>query len=373
MVHESLTDGFSSLCEKSCALYELQPGDSPVTTPKFRALLQMMVTLGATRLEAGALENIEILSAGMRSVVVRGDFERQSAILKYFRRKDSAVNSGGFGYLREKHGLICLNDTVPGSFSRLLFAEDSQRVLGIEYVPGRSLADYFLDSAQAQAALSSWIDFWTPFAQQNSSQTKGAIFDFAHRLAQADPAASTPGMIASPQMALKGLIKLVEQRKIPGRVGESLTPIELDQLQQQLKSIVFPPRSELTILSSGDFSPHNILITDLENPSGSNMGSRGIDAEGSAIHHRYLPLAEMLLGFPSADDSGRYSRFVSSTWWLDSARTLYERAFGYPGSQMLTDPLLGATILTVQCVLAEQGQNISVPQTVTALTTPFDL
>lgn len=103
------------------------------------------------------------------------------------------------------------------------------------------------------------------------------------------------------------------------------------------------------------------------------MGSRGIDAEGSAIHHRYLPLAEMLLGFPSADDSGRYSRFVSSTWWLDSARTLYERAFGYPGSQMLTDPLLGATILTVQCVLAEQGQNISVPQTVTALTTPFDL
>ena len=59
------------------------------------------------------VERVQILGTGMRSVVVRVVYEPTaepseslptSIIVKRYRRKDSTVNAGGFGYLRERYG-----------------------------------------------------------------------------------------------------------------------------------------------------------------------------------------------------------------------------------------------------------------------------
>ena len=51
------------------------------------------------------------------------------------------------------------------------------------------------------------------------------------------------------------------------------------------------------MLSSGDFSPQNVLI-------GSADGAqvRMVDAEGTCLHHRGFPFVEAMLGFPSSPE-----------------------------------------------------------------------
>lgn len=99
MTDDSFRASFFSLWQEACANYLPRPADTPVSSAKLQRLVERMVSFAVIELDRGDLCSFALLSAGMRSVVVRLDFTEASVILKHFRRKDSAVNSGGFGYL----------------------------------------------------------------------------------------------------------------------------------------------------------------------------------------------------------------------------------------------------------------------------------
>lgn len=368
MTDDSFRASFFSLWKEACANYLPRPADTPVSSAKLQRLVERMISFAVIELNRGDLCSFALLSAGMRSVVVRLDFAEASVILKHFRRKDSAVNSGGFEYLREKHGLVYLNATVPGSFPKLFFANDSLRLLGMECVSGLSIADLLDDGAPE--ALSAWIDFWGEFFNDSALVSETGR-DFSARISAVDPLATSPGSLTSPRLALTGLERLRASCQIPGFEGEILDEADFAHLQEQVEGIVFPLNPADTMLSSGDFSPHNVLVA-AENNGGSPAGRaiRGIDAEGSAVHHRYLPLAEMLLGFPSAPDYPDYQRNFSRQDWLNFAGSFYEKIFNRRAEEMFSDPTLEAALLTVRCILAEQKPELQVEFPV--LRKPFD-
>ncbi len=54
------------------------------------------------------------------------------------------------------------------------------------------------------------------------------------------------------------------------------------------------------MLSSGDFSPHNVLYSPADMAPSRGIGTRAFDTEGTCIHHRGFPFVEAMLGFPSS-------------------------------------------------------------------------
>ena len=371
------------LCQLAISSYRPGPKESPVDTPKFRALLEVMVDFGARFLD-GELAHVKIYSAGMRSVVIRvADFDDSfetgnpratgsAVVVKYFRRKDSACNSGGFGYLREKHGLVALNSLVPGSYSALLGFDDSARFLAVEQVAGFPLvlgmipyaagfgeagsadsgadgsgsvlspAGSKIQDAAVQQVLKAWVDFWVGIftsPHQESAQNK-----FVSALASADSLAVSPGSLASPQLAFKGLEKLCLAE------GIDLDSADFRERTAQVESIIYP-EPEDTVLSSGDFSPANVLTDSLTTP----QKVRGIDAEGSALHHWALAVAEFALGFPSCPWAPLDSDMVSSKTWQNQVTRFYRLVCPiHPTENPLDDARVGAAVLTVKCILAEQ-------------------
>lgn len=332
----------SAICAQATLAYSPGAHDSPVQTPKFLRLLEAMVRFALPLISPadGAL-SAKILSAGMRSVVVevaRGD---SAIIVKHFRRKDSATNSGGFGYLREKHGLVCLNRLVAGSYPCLYASDDNARFLACERISGHSVAETLLgsDRAQAIAGLNSWQEFWK--LQLTSPHQESSSKSFAHLLARSDTATTAPGALTSPQLARKGLKILCAQENIP------LTSPEYAQKSAWIEEIINPNHPADLVLSSGDFSPHNLL---LETPD----RAHGIDAEGTAIHHRALPVAEMLLGFPSSPKYPNYHKHFSRQEWIQQTQTFYEHTQPKPLARFMDDDKVRAAVLTLSAIRAEQ-------------------
>lgn len=371
------------LCQQAISAYRPGPKESPVDTPKFSALLEAMVVFGAGFLD-GELAHVKIYSAGMRSVVIRvADFDNSyetgdpratgsAVVVKHFRRKDSASNSGGFGYLREKHGLTALNSLVPGSYSALLGFDDDARLLAVEQVAGFPLvlgmipygagtfgicsADSSADGsgsvlspagskiqdAAVQQALAAWVVFGVGIF--NSPHQKTVQKEFVSALASADSLAVSPGSLASPQLALRGLEKLCLAE------GIALESAEFRERTAQVESIIYPDPED-TVLSSGDFSPANVLTDSLSNPE----TVKGIDAEGSALHHWALAVAEFALGFPSCPWAPLDSYMVSSQTWQDQVARFYRLVcHSHPAEKPLDDARVGAAVLTVKCILVEQ-------------------
>ncbi|MDU2146236.1 MAG: hypothetical protein E7E68_12205, partial [Staphylococcus sp.] len=120
-----------ALIEEAIALYTPVPPQASADSAAMRRNLSRMLAWakGLERSGGRDLASVRILGTGMRSVVVRVNFEAadpaeaaealpSSLILKRYRRKDATQNAGGFGYLRERYGLPALNEQVPGLFPR---------------------------------------------------------------------------------------------------------------------------------------------------------------------------------------------------------------------------------------------------------------
>ncbi|WP_421083432.1 hypothetical protein [Rothia nasimurium] len=360
-----LSSPLAELAQQAASSYRAKPTDQPVMSPAFLRLLTHV--LHQASLQAGRqVAAAEVLSAGMRSVVVRVTWagpalpapRGRTAVLKYFRRRDSATNSGGFGYLREKHGLPALAELMPGLYPQLLTADDEHRLLILEDVSGSpspvSLGDLMLSTgadATPHQALTAWADTWASILSSPAQATTQA--SFSAELARADARASAPGSLPSPQLAFKGLHLLAE------RQGVAVGSAEFAHMERAVASIIYPAPSE-RVLSSGDFSPANLLVTLPTPPPGAGAGPslplpvRGIDAEGTCLHHWALPLAEMLLGFPSWPEGPLPPATAQSPSWRGVAQELYRRICPTPQADMDADPRLAAAYLTIRAILAEQ-------------------
>lgn len=339
----------NTLIEEAITAYSPVPPQASADSASMRQnLMQLLSWAHSLEQVAGrAVERVQILGTGMRSVVVRVAYEPASEsaqslptsiIVKRYRRKDSTVNAGGFGYLRERYGLEALNQQVPGLFPQLYGADAELRVLALEDVSAGtvegeqySVAHALLEGTEQQAldALNYYIEAYRSLAA--SGIMGEAVEDYRLNLARADRKAQFPGAIASPGLAERGLKKLygvADEARAPEHGVDSspnsspaahedapVLPAAVEELSFRFRRVLQPfftkrppvpeqfklNRGRVYMLSSGDFSPQNVLI-------GSADGAqvRMVDAEGTCLHHRGFPFVEAMLGFPSSPEYPRY-------------------------------------------------------------------
>ena len=289
------------------------------------------------------------------------------------------MNAGGFGYLRERYGLEALNLQVPGLFPQLYGADPELRVLALEDVSAGtvegeqySVAHALLEGTEQQAldALNYYIEAYRCLAA--SGIMGEAVEDYRLNLARADRKAQFPGAIASPGLAERGLKKLygvADETRSPEQDADSpdsspaahedapVLPAAVEELSFRFRRVLQPfftkrppvpeqfklNRGKVYMLSSGDFSPQNVLI-------GSADGAqvRMVDAEGTCLHHRGFPFVEAMLSFPSSPEYPRYR--VDRKKALPALYSaLFEDA---PLDEHLAEDLAVCTAVTV-CALLE--------------------
>ena len=337
----------NTLIEEAIAAYSPVPPQASADSASMRQNLMQLLSWAHSleQVAARPVERVQILGTGMRSVVVRVVYEPAtepakplptSIIVKRYRRKDSTVNAGGFGYLRERYGLEALNLQVPGLFPQLYGADPELRVLALEDVSAGtvegeqySVAHALLEGTEQQAldALNYYIEAYRCLAA--SGIMGEAVEDYRLNLARADRKAQFPGAIASPGLAERGLKKLygvADEARSPEHDVDSpdsssashedapVLPAAVEELSFRFRRVLQPfftkrppvpeqfklNRGKVYMLSSGDFSPQNVLI-------GSADGAqvRMVDAEGTCLHHRGFPFVEAMLGFPSSPEYPR--------------------------------------------------------------------
>ena len=378
----------NTLIEEAIAAYSPVPPQASADSASMRQnLMQLLCWAHSLEQVAGrAVERVQILGTGMRSVVVRVAYEPAaesaqsfesaqslptSIIVKRYRRKDSTVNAGGFGYLRERYGLEALNQQVPGLFPQLYGADAELRVLALEDVSAGtvegeqySVAHALLEGTEEQAldALNYYIEAYRSLAA--SGIMGEAVEDYRLNLARADRKAQFPGAIASPGLAERGLKKLygvADAARAPEQGADSspvstfaehedapVLPAAVEELSFRFRRVLQPfftkrppvpeqfklNRGRVYMLSSGHFSPQNVLI-------GSADGAQVlmVDAEGTCLHHR---------GFPSSPEYPRYR--VDRKKALPALYSaLFEDA---PLDEHLAEDLAVCTAVTV-CALLE--------------------
>lgn len=381
----------NTLIEEAITAYSPVPPQASADSASMRQnLMQLLCWAHSLEQVAGrAVERVQILGTGMRSVVVRVAYEPAaesaqslptSIIVKRYRRKDSTVNAGGFGYLRERYGLEALNQQVPGLFPQLYGADAELRVLALEDVSAGtvegeqySVAHALLEGTEQQAldALNYYIEAYRSLAA--SGIMGEAVEDYRLNLARADRKAQFPGAIASPGLAERGLKKLygvADEARAPEHGVDSspnsspaahedapVLPAAVEELSFRFRRVLQPfftkrppvpeqfklNRGKVYMLSSGDFSPQNVLI-------GSADGAqvRMVDAEGTCLHHRGFPFVEAMLGFPSSPEYPRY-RVDRKKALPPLYSALFEDA---PLDEHLAEDLAVCTAVTV-CALLE--------------------
>ena len=381
----------SALIEEAIAAYSPVPPQASADSASMRQNLMQLLSWAHSleQVDARMVERVQILGTGMRSVVVRVAYKPAaesaeslptSIIVKRYRRKDSTVNAGGFGYLRERYGLEALNRQVPGLFPQLYGADPELRVLALEDVSAGtvegeqySVAHALLEGTEQQAldALNYYIEAYRSLAA--SGIMGEAVEDYRLNLARADRKAQFPGAIASPGLAERGLKKLygvADEARTPEHGADSslvsasaehedapVLPAAVEELSFRFRRVLQPfftkrppvpeqfklNRGRVYMLSSGDFSPQNVLI-------GSADGAqvRMVDAEGTCLHHRGFPFVEAMLGFPSSPEYPRYR--VDRKKALPALYSaLFEDA---PLDEHLAEDLAVCTAVTV-CALLE--------------------
>ena len=381
----------NTLIEEAIAAYSPVPPQASADSASMRQTLMQLLSWAHSleQVAARTVERVQILGTGMRSVVVRvayepaaesAEFLPTSIIVKRYRRKDSTVNAGGFGYLRERYGLEALNRQVPGLFPQLYGADPELRVLALEDVSAGtvegeqySVTHALLEGTKQQAldALNYYIEAYRSLAA--SGIMGEAVEDYRLNLARADRKAQFPGAIASPGLAERGLKKLygvADEARAPEQGADSspvsasaehedapVLPAAVEELSFRFRRVLLPfftkrppvpeqfklNRGRVYMLSSGDFSPQNVLI-------GSADGAqvRMVDAEGTCLHHRGFPFVEAMLGFPSSPEYPRYR--VDRKKALPALYSaLFEDA---PLDEHLAEDLAVCTAVTV-CALLE--------------------
>lgn len=376
-----------ALIEEAIALYTPVPPQASADSAAMRRNLSRMLAWAKGLEQSGGrdLASVRILGTGMRSVVVRvayepaaesAEFLPTSIIVKRYRRKDSTVNAGGFGYLRERYGLEALNEQVPGLFPRFYGADAELRVIALEDVSAGTAEDeqysvaHALTEGTEQQALDALNYYIEAYRSLGASGIMGeAVESYRANLARADRKAQFPGAIASPALAERGLKRIygVDEQEHPENhegfelpedlESRSTLPPAVEELSFRFRRVVQPfftkrppvpeqfklNRGRVYMLSSGDFSPQNVLIGPAE-----EAPVRIVDAEGTCLHHRGFPFVEAMLGFPSSPEYPRYR--------VDRQRALpalYSALFDdAPLEAHLAEDLAVCTAVTV-CVLVE--------------------
>lgn len=356
---------FAALVAAAAAAYTPSSTESPVTSAAFARLATSMLEF-AEQMSGRRVGAAEILSAGMRSVVLRLVFEgpdtspggtasaRSSCVVKFFRRRDAASNSGGFGYLREKHGLAALDELVPGVYPQLLASDDGRRTLMMgDLAAGatselKSCAELMVQgSQQAALALRAYLDLWTAVLRSPTQQK--TVEGFRQQLALADPKASSPGSLTSPALVLKGLERMVVSGDLPAD--------HLARVRGIIETLLATSPHQ-SVLTSGDFSPLNVVlfVSPPSSLSTGNLAVRALDAEGSAWHHPALLIAEVLLGFPSTPGPS-LTTYLSERQLQEAALMLAQHL--YPGVLTIEEltglPEVEAAVVIIQSIRAEQA------------------
>ncbi len=365
----------NALVEEAIAAYTPVPPQASADSTAMRRTLHEMLAWAQTLDQAGErpAERLQILGTGMRSIVVRVEFNAApnlptSMIMKRYRCKDSTQNAGGLGYLRERYGLLALNKQVPGLFPTFYGADTELRVIAIEDVSAGtadgeqySVAHALLEGSEEQAlqAMGYYVQAYSSMARAGIMGE--AVETYRTNLARADRKAQYPGAIASPALAERGLKRIygVEEPTEAEDTGEKERPRVhpvVEELTFRFRRVVHPfftkrppipeqfklNRGRVYMLSSGDFSPQNMLI------GGEDAQVRIVDAEGTCLHHRGFPFVEAMLGFPSSPEYPRYR--------VDRERTLpalYSVLFeDAPLDTHLAEDLAVCTAVTV-CALVE--------------------
>ena len=332
MAPDSIESIVTGLIESAIGTYSPAKNHAPADSGTFRedaahAILWACSLAVFTGREPLA---VTILGTGMRSVVLRyeaaGDAP-STMILKWYRRQDSAKNSGGFGYLRERHGLVALGELAPGVFPHLYDADDDLRCVALEdvaFADARAVGDALLPSTTQTPpgylafAVDSYLSVWNALAE--AGVMPRAVERYRKALAKADRKAQHPGAMPSPALAENGLASLYPEAD-GLQVPEDVELEELGEQQQMLIEMAYrfrrvvqpfftkrPPvpeqftlnRGQVYMFSSGDFSPHNVLFGSARDTV------RAFDAEGACIHHRGFPFVEAMLGFPSSPGYPNY-------------------------------------------------------------------
>lgn len=234
----------------------------------------------AARHLSGEVGSVELLQATHRAVVMRFLTEGSSVVVKHFRRRDSANNASGFGYLRARHGCEALPSCV-----RLLAHDDVDRLIVVE-----DLGDRIFEPRSAQDMLR-WIGTWPDLVVPASSAPS---LRFRQALAAADPIAAAsrrPGALPS--------LGLLERGGLP------LSSVE---------DFIDPHRS---VLWCGDMNPSNFA------ESGDD-GYLQIDTEGTGYCDPALLVAEVAFGLPLAPRHHEWRAMLAPGQWAEASEFLAE-------------------------------------------------
>ncbi len=226
------------------------------------------------------VDSAELLSSTNRSVVVRFRAGRASVVVKHFRRRDSARNASGFGYLRARYG----SDVLPSS-ARLVAHDDAARILVYEDFNSTAGPDLNRED------LRRWISTWPGMVLPADS---AAALWFRDSLAAADPVAAAKGRPG----ALPSLGLLDRSRLSAEDLGRLLDP-------------------KVSVLWCGDMNPGNFA------PS-ADGGYRQIDTEGTGYCDPAMLVTEVRMGLPSAVDHQRLHALLDPDEWGDAADSLSE-------------------------------------------------
>lgn len=334
MAPDSIESIVTGLIESAIGTYSPAKNHAPADSGTFRedAAQAILWACSLTAFTGREPLAVTILGTGMRSVVLRVQYEAagdapSTMILKWYRRQDSAKNSGGFGYLRERHGLVALGELAPGVFPHLYGADDDLRCVALEdvaFADARAVGDALLPSTTQTPpgylafAVDSYLSVWNALAE--AGVMPRAVERYRKALAKADRKAQHPGAMPSPALAENGLASLYPEAD-GLQVPEDVELEELGEQQQTLIEMAYrfrrvvqpfftkrPPvpeqftlnRGQVYMFSSGDFSPHNVLFGSARDTV------RAFDAEGACIHHRGFPFVEAMLGFPSSPGYPNY-------------------------------------------------------------------
>lgn len=232
----------------------------------------------AAEILGGEVASAEILSETFRSVVVRFGSARGTVVAKHFRRRDSAKNASGFGFLRALHGA----EALPGT-ACLLGADAAARVIFVEDLGHGTPVTADRDTFR------SWIAAWPQMCLPANSPTARA---FRERVAESDPEAARrghPGALPS-----LGLLR---------RSG--MAEADIDRL-------VDPERS---VLWCGDMNPANFVRVP-------GRGFVQLDMEGTGYCDPALLVAEARGRLPSALDRGEFLHLVTVREWEEMANRL---------------------------------------------------
>ena len=189
---------------------------------------------------------------------------RSSVVVKHFRRRDGASNSGGFGYLRARWGA----EVLPGA-ARVLAADDEHRLIISEDLSDLPILDEV--TAQRSELVVQWIRSWPELTLAAGST---GFEKFCTALVSADAVAAKRG--DGGVMASRALLK------------HELSSAEMQTLT----------RREGALLWWGDPSPRNIRCD--SGAAEAKRRFRQVDVEGSGWCDPALLVAEVRLGLPQA-------------------------------------------------------------------------